>query len=379
MSDEQDQTAPTAAFVLRHEFVLHQIKQKAEMLRQEHRLFKILKGYFVDRKKFEHDQLREAVEYAFWWRVTLALFPSVVATGIGITAMIGLYISWQANLLLEQQNSLLTQSSTNETKQWSEEFRLISERNTQLKKQTDLLNAQIDQLEEKHARLTAATSDERLSAAYELLFGEDGYFKSKDKSKLRQAEALVRQVSQLVPDGARVIEYQGHLKYAIGNRPEARKLYLESLQKDPDRGSAYNSLGAVSVGTEAIDYFEKAIEIGWDKVDLAYQNLNNLYSRSKSDDKAESYYRKAIELHPSDHLTHLSLARLFLRTNRHEEARKAFEKAIEYNPTSVDSFVELGKFMMSQGDQENGKALIEHAARLDPKDDYAYAMLAAIY
>ena len=77
-------------------------------MRQEHRLHKILLNFFVYRNTWpEGDVRRSAATEAIFHRIAIALMPGPAATGVGITALVGLYFAYQANSLLNGQNELL--------------------------------------------------------------------------------------------------------------------------------------------------------------------------------------------------------------------------------------------------------------------------------
>ena len=74
---------------------------QAEFIRQEHRLFHILKNAWEYRKADSSDPRREASRSAILWRIVLALMPTTVVGGIGI---LGIFLALQANFLLSIQN-----------------------------------------------------------------------------------------------------------------------------------------------------------------------------------------------------------------------------------------------------------------------------------
>lgn len=84
---------------------LNRIELQAEIIRQEHRLFPILKNFFYNRSRFpEGDPRREACVHAFFWRLSMALMPTAAAASIGITSIIALLISLKSVTSLEDQN-----------------------------------------------------------------------------------------------------------------------------------------------------------------------------------------------------------------------------------------------------------------------------------
>jgi hypothetical protein len=74
---------------------------QAEFIRQEHRLFHILRNSWEFRKANDDDPRKEASKSAILWRIVLALMPTTVVGGIGI---LGIFLALQANFLLSIQN-----------------------------------------------------------------------------------------------------------------------------------------------------------------------------------------------------------------------------------------------------------------------------------
>lgn len=81
---------------------------ETELIRQEHRLHRILINFFVHAKNWPNgDPRRAAATEAIFYRIAIAMLPGPATSGAGIAALIGLYFAWQANSLLDSQNSLL--------------------------------------------------------------------------------------------------------------------------------------------------------------------------------------------------------------------------------------------------------------------------------
>jgi len=81
-------------------------KIEAALWLQEHRIIQIAYNFFVKRPELEKDDPRKqaaARAFIFWF-----FSPgTIVTTGIGITAIIGLFVAYQANNLVQEQNNTL--------------------------------------------------------------------------------------------------------------------------------------------------------------------------------------------------------------------------------------------------------------------------------
>ena len=87
----------------------HSIDIEARLIEQEHRFIKIVLNFFR-RKQFQKGDPRRlatitALVYSF-------LAPGkAVATGIGIVSLVSLYIAWQANAKIDEQNLLISRQN----------------------------------------------------------------------------------------------------------------------------------------------------------------------------------------------------------------------------------------------------------------------------
>ncbi len=108
-SDNHDETR---GFDDRREQVVSRQEFEAELIKQEHRLFKILKGYFCDRHKFSRDDPRhDAFAFAFWWRLAFALLPTAAVGGTGLAAIFGLYLANQSNRIMRDQTEIMLEDA----------------------------------------------------------------------------------------------------------------------------------------------------------------------------------------------------------------------------------------------------------------------------
>jgi len=104
---------------------------------QEHRLIFILRNFFIERRKLSpEDPRRAAAVHALLWRI---VSPATVAAGsIGITALVGVALAWQANGLLREQNQTLL----NQTSLLQVQTDLVGTQNTLLSSQNAYIQEQ---------------------------------------------------------------------------------------------------------------------------------------------------------------------------------------------------------------------------------------------
>lgn len=80
---------------------------QAEFIRQEHRLFSVLKNAWDYSSVPDTDPRRDASRTALVFRVVKALLPGAAITGACVAAIFGVAMAWQANQLIKEQNELI--------------------------------------------------------------------------------------------------------------------------------------------------------------------------------------------------------------------------------------------------------------------------------
>lgn len=90
-----------------------QAQYEEGLIRQEHRLVRILQNFFVLRPTWpKNDSRRGAATEALIFRFVQSLTPVAVTAGVSFTAIAGVVIAFQANRLIEAQNGLLKAQTT---------------------------------------------------------------------------------------------------------------------------------------------------------------------------------------------------------------------------------------------------------------------------
>lgn len=111
-------------------------------------------------------------------------------------------------------------------------------------------------------------------------------------------------------------------------------------------------------------------------------HLAYVYLQSGEHRKAESLYRKALELRPRDAslLTNFALSVLEQKDPmRIDDSVKAFRLAAELDPKNPDRYANLGQSLFFAGDIPNAIAAFEKAVRLAPRNVEYYFFLADSY
>jgi adenylate cyclase len=134
---------------------------------------------------------------------------------------------------------------------------------------------------------------------------------------------------------------------------EARRLYEEAIELDPDYARAYASLA----WTYLVEHSER-----W--VDPEEQPL----------ERALEYARQGVLVNPASHSNYLALGQICLSKGLHDEALEALETAIALNPNDADGYAFLARALSFAGRPEEAIELIEKAQRLNPAAPRWYAL-----
>lgn len=172
-----------------------------------------------------------------------------------------------------------------------------------------------------------------------------------------------------------------------GALDEARKLYLQALERDPACADAWHLVGVLvqqmgdpqasiqfiaraielspkqamyysNLATalfnlrrveEALDLYRQALALDPGFADAAY-NMGNTLAWLERDDEAIQAYRQAITAQPALTRAHFGLGQLFFALNLEREAVTAYRRAVESDPRCSQAQFALGRSLLNLGD-----------------------------
>jgi len=167
--------------------------------------------------------------------------------------------------------------------------------------------------------------------------------------------------------------------------PALYKLAIAELQKclelEPSAAYAYNEIGILERrnknNEKAITYFEKAISYSpaWA---LPWANLCTSHYNLKSYGKAEYAGKKAVSLDSNLVLAHYSLANTLVEVFETAKAEHHYKRALQADPEFEDAYLKLGCLYFSQ----NRHAEAEHNwlefVKRDSSEDFLYVNLGEV-
>ncbi|MFQ6022740.1 MAG: tetratricopeptide repeat protein, partial [Acidiferrobacterales bacterium] len=158
--------------------------------------------------------------------------------------------------------------------------------------------------------------------------------------RLRQAEAIYRQILTRDPNHAKALHLMGVIAHQTGQQAAAVELIGRALKLKPDYAAARNNLGLA------------------------------LHAQGKPTE-AVAAYQQALTLTPDDAEVHNNLGVALIGQGKSTEASTAFKQALALDPNHVQAHNNLGGTLVCQGKLAEAIACWKQALTLEP--NYAEA------
>ncbi|MCZ6801044.1 MAG: tetratricopeptide repeat protein [Nitrospirae bacterium] len=216
---------------------------------------------------------------------------------------------------------------------------------------------------------------------------------------IEQAEIAFRMNSRNI----RAVRILGEAYLRKGEVARAKRIYEAIVEQIPQDAPSHYSLGLIARSDKdmkgSISHFEKALEGNPAFVQaltqlvtvhvrqgreeqartrvlaqiqqvpdnpLMYNLLGGMWVQNKDMEKAESAFKRAIELDNSLQVTYMNLAELYRRDNRLDEAIKEYEKALSKNPENISAHLMLGMIAEQGQEFDNAKSHYEATLKINP-------------
>lgn len=142
-------------------------------------------------------------------------------------------------------------------------------------------------------------------------------------------------------------------------------------------GAAYYSQGQMAI---ALDEFTKATELD-SSYAAAYTGLGLVHAALRQDAKAESNFKRALQLDPENSESHNNYGTFLCVRNRIDEAITEFLTAISnpLYPTPESAYLNAGICALKKKDTKNAEAYLLNALRIQPGLRSASYQLANLY
>lgn len=155
----------------------------------------------------------------------------------------------------------------------------------------------------------------------------------------------------------------------------------ELLQSDPSNFQARRELSILladrGFNEEALSNLEYLTKYFPEDAELQY-NLGILYEKLKNFDKAETAYKKAIEISPQEDF-YYNLGEVLVSEKKWDEAIDAFKKVLKDDPKDGNCYFNLGLCYFNKEEMNLATDNFQQAVNLNPQDLYAHFYLGNIY
>jgi len=208
---------------------------------------------------------------------------------------------------------------------------------------------------------------------------------------------IIREVSQLIKNAPINIEMEKSEKTVIqedlmqflkeGNRLFKEKKYDESIaafqkviEKAPDVyqisykiGDCYREKGDLD---KAIEIYEEVIKKAEEKKDIsniakALGTIGGIYLGKQELEKAQSYFKKSIEINPKDEILAYNVGEINLNSNNIDAAITYFKMSSKIKPTWNVPYLKLGYAYLNKGDFATAIEMFNKVVELDPDSQEA--------
>ncbi|MEA3514583.1 MAG: tetratricopeptide repeat protein [Nanoarchaeota archaeon] len=209
---------------------------------------------------------------------------------------------------------------------------------------------------------------------------------------LENAKELYLQVLELDPNDSRALNNLGYILQEYGFKNASLNLYNQVVELNNDEKSVSLSIGnkgsiALDSGKieEAEKYYKKALDVN-PKNASAYHNSALILSKERNNMKeAEKYYEKALDLYAEDKFKSSLLSDWgfdYLELGDKSRSEKLLRKAIALNPSNSMALSNFGSLRYEQGKNEEAEKLWGEVIRINNSRDalaYAYNNLGYLY
>ena len=183
-----------------------------------------------------------------------------------------------------------------------------------------------------------------------------------DQGQIAQAYPLLKKYAGLQPDDAEMQVKFGLALFATGDFAQAREAALQALSKRPGDEQALSLLADTARSPEEIEDVRKTIE-DLRKADQDRPSyhlaLGSLDFRKGEKARAETAFKKALELDPKSGTPHVALAMLYWSNNDLKAADQALKTAADLAPTNSPVRMRYVDFKLRTGAAAEAKAMLE--------------------
>lgn len=163
----------------------------------------------------------------------------------------------------------------------------------------------------------------------------------------------------------------GHSLYALKKPLDAAKVYLQSLEFDPNQFYVHHILGDIYIKNElyeqALTSLQEALRLQPDSVEVMI-NMASALLGLKRNSEAMDYYEKALAIQPENAYIHFNMGVAWIQFGQHALGEKCYQQAIATNPKLIQPYINLATFYQSENKVDLVPEYFNKAREVDPEN-----------
>jgi len=196
-----------------------------------------------------------------------------------------------------------------------------------------------------------------------------------DQGRFADARAMFQQATQMQPDCPEAYNNIGLTYYKEGKLSESGDAYMKALAIEPVFVPSITNLGVVRYQqrklTEAANLYRLALRLCDGKDPELQYNLANVLRDQKNYSEAKKHYVESIKLRPDFAPGHNGLGATYYCLNDYTNAEKSVRQALSLQPQYALAYYHLGLIETAQGMYGDAMEAYEDSLRYETKKTYA--------
>ncbi|XP_067862840.1 uncharacterized protein si:dkey-12j5.1 isoform X2 [Heptranchias perlo] len=176
-----------------------------------------------------------------------------------------------------------------------------------------------------------------------------------DNFNFELAQMFCQRALDLEPNNLTILDMMGNIFAELGNSDKAKEVFQQAVVLSPDEGYAkYMYLGQIHCGQEAVQYFNKGIEL----------MIKNYQKQKEMATQAAACAPDNAEVTPQNISTAFcSLAEIFLtdlclEDEASNKCKEALGKAMEHDPDNPEALQLMASYLFSTEQKQEGKTFL---------------------
>ncbi|SEH24780.1 Tetratricopeptide repeat-containing protein [Selenomonas sp. KH1T6] len=254
-----------------------------------------------------------------------------------------------------------TGSITDQLRQDRAELEAAVQRNMELEKEVERVNAEMTALKEQYGKAGSETARQEIQ--HEV---------NRNEVDFESNQLVVKALEQR----------------RAGDKEGALDSLKKSLELNPRNIAAYNTIGGIYIElreyAKAVEIFQKLQSVAPAHT-ASYVNMGVAYAEMGEYHKAIPYYKKALSMDWSDYsrdskaTTYADYGMVYLQMDEREKAYNMFRRALDISPENADALGGLGRYYYEIDEFQTAVKYLEKAVAIDQSDPKDYVNLGLSY